>query len=107
MNKPTRPHPQTTNTRANTQTNTHTHTNTNTHTHTNTQTHNRHTEDACDKAEGELGGEECEEPGGGVETGADLMVLQVAIELPVVVVQQSGQLVHLDLTQTHTAFGII
>ena len=55
------------------------------------------TEDPGDEAQGEVGGEDGEEPGRGVQAGADLVQLQVAVQVPVVVVQQSGQLVHLDL----------
>lgn len=55
------------------------------------------TEDAGHEAEGELRGEEREEPGRRVEAGADLVLLQVVVQLAVVVVQQPGQLVHLNL----------
>ena len=55
------------------------------------------TEDARDESQGELRGEEGEEPGGRVEAGADLLLLQVGVQPAVVVVQQPRELVHLDL----------
>lgn len=55
------------------------------------------TEDTGDEAQGEVRGEDGEEPGRGVQAGADLLLLQVVVQVPVVVVQQPGQLVHLDL----------
>lgn len=51
-------------------------------------------------------GEGGEEPGGGVQAGPDLLLLQVAVQVPVVVVEQPRQLVHLDLTgHTHMHVG--
>ena len=82
--------------RPRTHTHTHMHTHTHTHTHTSTKDCNV-TEDTGDEAEGELGGEEREEPGRGVQAGADLLLLQVVVEFPVVVMQQPRQLVHLNL----------
>lgn len=55
------------------------------------------TKDAGDEAEGKLRGEEREEPRRSIQAGADLVLLQVRIQAAVVVVQQSGQLVHLNL----------
>lgn len=57
----------------------------------------RYTEDAGHEAEGELRGEEREEPGRRVEARADLVLLEVVVQLAVVVVQQPGELVHLNL----------
>lgn len=50
------------------------------------------------EAEGEVWGEQSEEPGGGVQAGPDLLLLQVAVQISVVVVKQPRQLVHLNLT---------
>lgn len=55
------------------------------------------TEDSGHKPQGELGGEHGEKPGRGVEAGADLVLLQVVVEVPVVVVEEPRELVHLDL----------
>lgn len=55
------------------------------------------TKDAGHKAERELRGEESEEPRRGVEARADLVLLEVIVQLAVVVVQQPGELVHLNL----------
>lgn len=49
------------------------------------------------KAKWELWGEECEEPRCCVKAWADLVILQVIVQLTVVVMQQSGELVHLNL----------
>lgn len=57
----------------------------------------RYTKDAGHEAEGELRGEEREEPGRRVEARADLVLLEVVVQLAVVVVQQPGELVHLNL----------
>ncbi len=38
-----------------------------------------------------------EEPGSGVETRADLVLLQMSVQLPVIVMQQTRQLIHLNL----------
>lgn len=56
-----------------------------------------YTEDAGHKVERELRGEEREEPGRRVEAGADLVLLEVVVQVTVVVVQQPGELVHLNL----------
>ena len=45
-------------------------------------------------------GEGREEPGGGVQAGPDFLLLQVAVEIPVVVMEQPRQLVHLNLAST-------
>lgn len=55
------------------------------------------TKDSCHKAEGEVWGKSGEEPRRGVQTGPDLLLLQVAVEIPVIVVEQTRQLVHLNL----------
>lgn len=55
------------------------------------------TKDAGHEAKGELWGEEGEEPRRGVEARPDLVLLQVIVKFPVVVVQQPGELVHLNL----------
>lgn len=55
------------------------------------------TEDSGHKSQGELGGEHGEKPGRGVEAGADLVLLQVVVEVSVVVVEEPRELVHLDL----------
>lgn len=47
----------------------------------------------------EVRGEGREEPGGSVETGADLILLQMSVQLPVIVMQQARQLVHLNLKE--------
>lgn len=57
----------------------------------------KNTKDAGHKVEGELRGEEREEPRRRVEAGADLVLLKVVVQVTVVVVQQPGQLVHLNL----------
>lgn len=57
----------------------------------------QNTEDAGHKVEGELRGEQREEPRRRVEAGADLVLLKVVVQVTVVVVQQPGQLVHLNL----------
>lgn len=57
----------------------------------------KHTKYTGNKTKRELRGEESEEPGCGVQAGADLVLLQVSVQVTVIVVQQSGQLVHLDL----------
>lgn len=49
------------------------------------------------KAKWELRGEECEEPRCCVKAWADLVILEVIVQLTVVVVEQSGELVHLNL----------
>ena len=54
-------------------------------------------EEAHDQAERELGGEEGEEPGGGVQRGWHLQLLQVPVQLGQAVVQQPLQLVLLHL----------
>lgn len=46
-----------------------------------------------------MGGEDGEEPGCGIQAGPDLVLLQVAVEVPVVVMEEPGQLVHLDLCE--------
>lgn len=55
------------------------------------------TEDTGHKAEGEVWCEQSKEPWGGVQAGADLLLLQVAVQIPVVVMEQPRQLVHLNL----------
>lgn len=61
-------------------------------------TNTKLTKDSGHKAKGEVRGEGGEEPGGGVQAGSNLLLLQVAVEIPVVVVKQPRQLVHLNLT---------
>lgn len=57
----------------------------------------KYTKYTGNKAKLELRGEESEKPGRGVQAGTDLVLLQVSVQVTVIVVQQSGQLVHLDL----------
>lgn len=57
----------------------------------------KYTKYTGDKAKLELRGEESEKPGCGVQAGTDLVLLQVSVQVTVIIVQQSGQLVHLDL----------
>lgn len=57
----------------------------------------KYTKYTGNKAERELRGEESEEPRCGVQAGADLVLLQVSVQVTVIVMQQTGQLVHLDL----------
>lgn len=65
-----------------------------------------YTKDAGHKAEGELRGKEREEPRRGVEARADLVLLKVVVQLTVIVVQQPGELVHLNLhTHINTESG--
>lgn len=65
-----------------------------------------YTKDAGHKAEGELRGKEREEPRCGVEARADLVLLKVVVQLTVIVVQQPGELVHLNLhTHINTQSG--
>lgn len=49
------------------------------------------------KAERELRGEKSKKPGRGVQAGTDLLFLQVSVQVTMIVVKQSGQLVHLNL----------
>lgn len=58
------------------------------------------TEDSGHEAEGKVWREGGEEPRRGVQAGPDLLLLEVAVEIPVVVVEQPRQLVHLNLTWT-------
>lgn len=58
------------------------------------------------KSKRELRCEEREEPGSGVERGADFIGLQVVVEFSMEIMEQSGQLIHLNLIgkktkQTH------
>lgn len=55
------------------------------------------TENTWHKAEWELWGKEREEPRGCVKAWADLVILEVIVQLAVIVVEQSGELVHLNL----------
>lgn len=55
------------------------------------------TKDSGHKAEGEVWGEGGEKPGGGIQAGPNLLLLQVAVEIPVVIMEQPRQLVHLNL----------
>lgn len=57
----------------------------------------KYTKYTGNKAERELRGEESKEPGRGVQAGTDLLLLQVSVQVTMVVVQKSGQLVHLNL----------
>lgn len=61
-----------------------------------------YTKNARHKAEGELRGEEREEPRRCVEARADLVLLEVIVQVPVVVMQQPGELVHLNLNKRQT-----
>lgn len=63
------------------------------------------TEDSGYKSQRELGGEHGEKPGGGIEAGADLMLLEVIVEVSVVIVKKPRELVHLDLWG-HTSPGV-
>lgn len=61
------------------------------------------TEDSGHKSQWELGGKHGEEPGGSIEAGADLVLLEVVVEVPVVIMKEPRELVHLDLQgHTHT-----
>lgn len=55
------------------------------------------TKDSGHKSQWELWGKHGEEPGGGIEAGADLVLLEVVVEVSVVVVKKPRELVHLDL----------
>lgn len=57
------------------------------------------TKDSGYESQRELWGKHGEEPGGGVEAGADLVLLQVIVEVSVVIVKQPWELVHLDLQE--------
>lgn len=46
------------------------------------------TKDSGHKAQWELRGEHGEKPGGGIEAGADLVLLQVIVEVSVVIVKK-------------------
>lgn len=58
------------------------------------------TEYPGNEAQGKLRGEHSEEPGCCVEAGPDLLLLQVAVQVAVIVVQEPRELVHLDLRGT-------
>ena len=62
------------------------------------------TEHSGHKAQGELGGEEGEEPGGGVQRWGNLVLLKVVVEILVVVMDQTHQLVQPHLSM-HTNTG--
>ena len=55
------------------------------------------TKHLCDEPEGKLRGKESEEPRSGVEGRTDLILLQMVIQTLVEVMEQTRQLVHLDL----------
>ena len=59
------------------------------------------TENPGHKAEGELRGEEREEPRRGIQRGRDIVLLKVVVQIFVVVVDQTHQLVQPHLV-THT-----
>ena len=65
------------------------------------------TEAAGHEAERELGGEQGEEPGGSVQRRGDFVALEVVVEVTVVVVNQAGQLVQLDLKHNTRPVSVV
>lgn len=55
------------------------------------------TEHSRHESKWEMWGKGSEEPRSGVQTGADLVLLQMSVQLSVIVVQQTRQLIHLNL----------
>lgn len=58
------------------------------------------TNNTCNKSDGKLGGEDSQEPRCSIERRSNFVDFEMIVEVLVKVVQQSRQLIHLDLQNT-------
>jgi len=65
------------------------------------------TKDSSHKAQWELWSEQCEEPGSRVQRGGDVVGLEMLVQLAVVVVQQTRQLIQLNLGRQMIVFDSV